>query len=94
MEIGTARKITPAVIRAIIAEATGDPAILEHLGDDDNLFSDATALDSVDLVSVIVLTERYFGIDLSGEPDITALFRSIDSIVAAVETHRTKTNGD
>lgn len=85
--MGTTREITAAGIRSILAEATGSPAILEHLGDSDDLFSEATALDSVDLVSVIVLTERSYGVDFSGEPDITTLFRNIDNIIAAVEAH-------
>lgn len=71
-------------VREIIAEATGNEKLVDILKNDDLLFSGRTGLDSVDMVSVIILVERNFETNFSQKAELPVLFRTIDSIVDTI----------
>lgn len=71
-------------VREIIEEVIDNRDMVNGLLPDEDLFSGATGMDSVDMVSIIVLIERRFNIAFSQEADFAGIFRNIDSIVDAI----------
>ncbi|MCF0167004.1 MAG: acyl carrier protein [Bacteroidales bacterium] len=54
------------------------------------LFGDGLGLDSIDALELIVILEKNYGIKLASPAEGKAIFGSIASIAAYVESHRTK----
>lgn len=71
-------------VREMLAEATGNVDLARDIEADTPLFTGDAGLDSVDLVSFIVLVERGFMLSFPQEADFSALFFNIDSIIATI----------
>jgi acyl carrier protein len=82
----TDREAISNKIRKLVTEACGNEVLINSLQTDDALFSGNTGLDSVDMVAVIVLTERSFGISMADEAGLPDIFHSIDSITNYIIT--------
>lgn len=54
------------------------------------LFGEGLGLDSIDVLELIVLLEKKYGIKLATPAEGKAIFESVASIAAYVKEHRTK----
>ena len=60
------------------------------ISNQDPLFGDGLGLDSIDALELIVLLDKDYGIKLTDPKEGKNIFRSIDTMAAYIETHRTK----
>lgn len=63
---------------------------VEDINDNDALFGDGLALDSIDALELIVLLGKDYGIKLTDPKEGKAIFQSIESMAAYITEHRTK----
>ncbi len=75
-----------ATIRKILDEVARLEVPLATLGDDDNLY--AAGLSSLATVHVMLALENAFDIEIPDQMLTRQLFRSVDSLAAAVEVIR------
>lgn len=54
------------------------------------LFGDGIGLDSIDVLEIIVLLERNYGIRLANPAEGKEIFKSIKTIAEYVKAHRTR----
>ena len=58
--------------------------------DDAPLFGEGLGLDSIDALELFVLLDKQYGIKLKDEEEGKQVFRSVNSMAAYIEEHRTK----
>ena len=58
--------------------------------DDAPLFGEGLGLDSIDALELFVLLDKQYGIKLKDKEEGTQVFRSVNSMAAYIEAHRTK----
>lgn len=63
---------------------------VEDIADDDALFGDGLALDSIDALELIVLMDKDYGIRLADPKEGRAIFTSIQTMADYIEANRTK----
>lgn len=62
----------------------------DDIDTDSPLFSKGLGLDSIDVLELIVLIEKNYGIKLANPAEGKAIFKSIRTIAEYVSEHRTK----
>lgn len=55
------------------------------IGDDDPLFGEGLGLDSLDAVELVVLVEKYFGVEIKDIDEGRVAFQSINALCAFIE---------
>lgn len=58
--------------------------------DDAPLFGEGLGLDSIDALELFVLLDKQYGIKLKDKEEGKKVFRSVNSMAAYIEEHRTK----
>ena len=58
--------------------------------DDAPLFGEGLGLDSIDALELFVLLDKQYGIKLKDKAEGKQVFRSVNSMAAYIEEHRTK----
>ena len=58
--------------------------------DDAPLFGEGLGLDSIDALELFVLLDKQYGIKLKDKEEGKQVFRSVNSMAAYIEEHRTK----
>ena len=58
--------------------------------DDAPLFGEGLGLDSIDALELFVLLDKQYGIKLKDKEEGKQVFRSVNSMAAYIEAHRTK----
>ncbi|MBR6065239.1 MAG: acyl carrier protein [Paludibacteraceae bacterium] len=58
--------------------------------DDAPLFGESLGLDSIDALELFVLLDKQYGIKLKDKEEGKQVFRSVNSMAAYIEEHRTK----
>lgn len=56
---------------------------------DDPLFGEGLGLDSIDALEIVVILERDYGIEIAEIESMSPHFRSLDTLAAYVEEHKT-----
>lgn len=62
----------------------------EDIDDNAPLFGDGLGLDSIDVLELIVLIEKNYGIRLTGPAEGKQVFQSVAVMAAYIAEHRTK----
>ena len=62
----------------------------EDIDENAPLFGEGLGLDSIDVLELIVLMEKEYGIKLASPKEGKEIFTSIASMAAYIEAHRTK----
>jgi len=62
----------------------------EDIGDDQPLFVEGLALDSIDALEIIVLLQQQYGVKLSNPADGPVVFRTVRSIAEFITAHQAK----
>jgi acyl carrier protein len=60
----------------------------EDIEDDTPLFGEGLGLDSLDAVELVVLLEKYFGVEVKNLDEGRAAFQSINTLVTFIEERR------
>ena len=63
---------------------------IEDIVDSDPLFGAGLGLDSIDVLELIVMMDRDYGIKLANQKEAKAIFQSIDVMAAYIAANRTK----
>lgn len=58
--------------------------------DDEPLFGEGLGLDSIDALELFVLLDKQYGIKLQNKEEGKQVFRSVNTMAAYIEKHRTK----
>ena len=58
--------------------------------DDAPLFGEGLGLDSIDALELFVLLDKQYGIKLQNKEEGKQVFRSVDTMAAYIDAHRTK----
>ena len=58
--------------------------------DDAPLFGEGLGLDSIDALELFVLLDKQYGIKLKDKEEGKQVFRSVNTMAAYIEAHRTK----
>ena len=58
--------------------------------DDAPLFGEGLGLDSIDALELFVVLDKQYGIKLKDKEEGKQVFRSVNSMAAYIEAHRTK----
>jgi len=58
--------------------------------DDEPLFGEGLGLDSIDALELFVLLDKQYGIKLQNKEEGKQVFRSVNTMAAYIEEHRTK----
>ena len=58
--------------------------------DDAPLFGEGLGLDSIDALELFMLLDKHYGIKLQNREDGKQVFRSVNTMAAYIEQHRTK----
>lgn len=74
----------------IIEQLNLEDVAIEDIGDDDKLFGDGLALDSIDALEIIVMLDKNYGIKLTDPKEGRAIFESIEIMANYISEHRTK----
>ncbi len=62
----------------------------EDIGDDEPLFKEGLGLDSIDVLELIVMLERDYGIRLANASEAKGIFKSVAAIADYVSKNRKK----
>lgn len=60
------------------------------IDNDAPLFGEGLGLDSIDALELIVLMEKYYGIKLQNPAEGKQIFKSVNTMGAYIDEHRTK----
>ena len=60
------------------------------IDNDAPLFGEGLGLDSIDALELIVLMEKYYGIKLQNPAQGKQIFKSVNTMAAYIDEHRTK----
>ncbi|MBP5680146.1 MAG: acyl carrier protein [Bacteroidales bacterium] len=60
------------------------------IDNDAPLFGEGLGLDSIDALELIVLMEKYYGIKLQNPAEGKQIFKSVNTMAAYIDEHRTK----
>ena len=63
---------------------------ISEIGDDDSLFGDGLGLDSIDVLELIVMLDKDYGIKLSDPKQGKIIFDSVGTMAKYIVEHRTK----
>jgi len=74
----------------IIEQLNLEDVSVKDISDDDALFGDGLALDSIDALELIVMLDKDYGIRLSDPKEGRKIFESVQVMADYIETHRTK----
>ncbi|MEP0263966.1 phosphopantetheine-binding protein [Dokdonia sp.] len=74
----------------IIEQLNLEDVAIEDIADDDKLFGDGLALDSIDALEIIVMLDKNYGIKLTDPKEGRAIFESIEVMANYISEHRTK----
>lgn len=62
----------------------------EDITDDETLFKGGLGLDSIDVLELIVLMDKEYGITIADAKDGKTIFATINSMAEYIQAHRTK----
>lgn len=62
----------------------------EDIEDDAPLFGEGLGLDSIDALELFVMLDKHYGIKLQNKEEGKLVFRSVNTMAAYIEAHRTK----
>jgi acyl carrier protein len=74
----------------IIEQLNLEDMTVADIADDDMLFGDGLALDSIDALELIVMLDKNYGIKLTDPKEGRAIFESINTMAAYITEHRSK----
>ena len=74
--------------RILIDELNLEDVNVEDIEDDEPLFGDGLGLDSLDAVEIVVLVQRYYGVEIKDMEEGKQAFRSINALTAFIEARR------
>ena len=74
----------------IIAALNLEDITTDDIKDDDALFGDGLALDSIDALELIVMLDKDYGIKLSDPKEGRNIFQSINTMAQYISDNRTK----
>lgn len=74
----------------IIAALNLEDITTEDINDDDALFGEGLALDSIDALELIVMLDKDYGIKLSDPKEGRNIFQSINTMAQFISDNRTK----
>ncbi len=74
----------------IIDQLSLEDIEVSDIGNDDPLFGDGLALDSIDALELIVLLEKEYGIKLTDPKQGKEIFQSVQIMADYITEHRTK----
>lgn len=77
-----------ALKKAIVADLNLEDVNPEEIADDAPLFGDGLGLDSLDAVELVVLLQKYFGVEIKDMEEGREAFTSIDALAAFIEQRR------
>jgi len=63
---------------------------LADIQDDAPLFGEGLGLDSIDALELFVLLDKQYGIKLQNKEEGKQVFKSVNTMAAYIEQHRTK----
>ena len=63
---------------------------ISDIGDEDSLFGDGLGLDSIDVLELIVMLDKDYGIKLSDPKQGKIIFDSVETMAKYITEHRTK----
>ena len=72
----------------IIEQLNLEDLEIADIGDDEPLFGDGLALDSIDALELIVLLQQNYGIKLTRAEDGPAVFKSVNTMAAFIEENK------
>lgn len=72
----------------IIEQLNLEDVTVEEIGDDEQLFGDGLGLDSIDALELIVMLDKDYGIKLTDPKDGKAIFESVNTMAAFIESNR------
>lgn len=72
----------------LIKELNLEDVSPEDISDDMPLFGEGLGLDSLDAVELVVILEKYFGVEVKSLEEGRAAFQSIDTLAAFIEERR------
>lgn len=76
--------------KIIVEELKLEEITPEEIEDDAPLFGEGLGLDSLDAVEIVVLLEKYFGVEVKSLDEGKAAFQSINTLAAYVEQGQTQ----
>lgn len=74
----------------IIEQLNLEDMSVKDIDDNDMLFGDGLALDSIDALELIVMLDKNYGIKLTDPKEGRAIFESINTMATYISKHRTK----
>ena len=74
----------------IIDALTLEDLTPNDIDNDAPLFGEGLGLDSIDALELIVLMEKYYGIKLQNPAEGKQIFKSVNTMAAYIDEHRTK----
>lgn len=62
----------------------------EEINDDDSLYEDGLGLDSIDVLELIIILDKDYGIKITQPEEGQAIFQTINTMAEYIEKNRTK----
>jgi acyl carrier protein len=83
-------KLKQEIKEKIIAALNLEDITTEDINDDDALFGEGLALDSIDALELIVMLDKDYGIKLADPKEGRNIFQSINTMAQYISDNRTK----